>query len=155
MNLSLSLGFSLAGHLVKLISLHWITGGQKIHLHTEGLSPPTANEPIPFQYAVSEIAELQMHVTIPIPVHYAINKEKNQLFQERLDKECSTKRNILKILNYSCFKLLETSVMKIFSCKVTGFHSGTLRNNVSIIDVFLGIIRLFERQLFLRAVVKM
>ena len=44
--------------------------------------------------------------------------------------------------------------MKNFSSKVTGFYSGTLMNKVSIIDVFLGIIWPTERQLFLRAVMK-
>ena len=44
--------------------------------------------------------------------------------------------------------------MKNLPCKVTGFHGRTLVNKVFIIDVFLGIIRLFERQLFLRAVAK-
>lgn len=44
--------------------------------------------------------------------------------------------------------------MKIFSCRVTGFHPTTLLNMVSIIDVFLEIIRPFERQVFLRTVAK-
>ena len=44
--------------------------------------------------------------------------------------------------------------MKIFSCKVTGFHSENLPNKVCIVDVFLGIIRPFEIQLFLTAVAK-
>ena len=63
--------------------------------------------------------------------------------------------NFLEVfLNYCCFKLLKTSVMKNFTCEMTGFHSGTLLNKVFIIDVFLGIIRPFERQLFVRAVAK-
>ena len=37
-----------------------------------------------------------MHTTTLISVHYAINKEKNQHFQERPDQECSVKVNILK-----------------------------------------------------------
>ena len=44
--------------------------------------------------------------------------------------------------------------MKIFFCKVTGFRSETLLNKVSTIDGFLGIIRPFERHLFLSAVAK-
>ena len=44
--------------------------------------------------------------------------------------------------------------MKIFFCKVTGFRSETLLNKVSTIDGFLGIIRSFERHLFLSAVAK-
>ena len=110
-------------YLVKRISLNQIVGGHKIHLHTERPPPSTGNEPIPLQYAASEVAELQMHATtsipvhyattpipvhyatttIPvhyatttIPVHYAIKKEKNQLIQERLDLACSAKTNILK-----------------------------------------------------------
>ena len=44
---------------------------------------------------------------------------------------------------------------KNFSCKVTGIHSGTLLNKVSIINVFLGIIHPFETQQFLKVVAKM
>ena len=44
--------------------------------------------------------------------------------------------------------------MKIFSCEVTGFHSENLPNKGCIVDVFLGIIRPFEIQLFLKAVAK-
>ena len=44
--------------------------------------------------------------------------------------------------------------MKNFSCKVAGFHSETLLNKVSIVDVFLGIIQPFEREQFLRAIAK-
>ena len=47
-----------------------------------------------------------MHATIPMPIHYAINKEKNQLFQERPDQDCSAKINILKIFWRLLSKLL-------------------------------------------------
>ena len=44
--------------------------------------------------------------------------------------------------------------MKIFSCKVTGFHPGTLLNKVSDIEAFFGTTQPFEKQLFLWAVAK-
>ena len=76
----------------------------QLSLHRQARSPPTWKEPIPYQNAALEVAELQVHGTLPIPVHCAINKEKTQLFQERHDQKCSAKINILKIFRF--FKLL-------------------------------------------------